>query len=123
MLLMRDAQIRAFERAARRKFLSWLEAHTRKHFAEQVAGLEPRELRRWLREAADRAERFGIEESRDITLYVQLELRLGPKFYEEGALAWTRELLQREELPGAAKLRALTAALAEGDPFRSSREP
>ncbi len=119
MLVIRDAQIRAFERAARSRFLTWLEAHTRKYFAQQVTELEPRELRRWLRGAIHRAERFGITESADVTWYVHLELQLGPRFYDEPDLAWAGEILRRTAVPGAAKLRAVSTALSEDDPSRS----
>jgi hypothetical protein len=113
MLVLRDAQMRAFERAARRRFLGWLEAHVRESFADRVAGLTPRELRRRLREAVHRAERFGIEDGPDVTRYVHRELRLGAGFADDPRWPWVGELLRRTDVSGGRKVRLLDALLTE----------
>jgi hypothetical protein len=90
-----EAQVADFERRAA--------VHLRSYFAEDIQALDDSALRQLIRHGIDRAAGFGVVAERDVTLYLDVMVTLGPDFDRDPTLPWAYEILVEPELPEPAR--------------------
>jgi len=90
MLIIRQAQITLFQQLALRQFEDRVIAHLQASFPDMLADLGEAGTRALVGDATRHAQQYGFETERDITLFIDLALVLGPQFDE---LPWAAEIL------------------------------
>jgi hypothetical protein len=83
-----EAQVADFERRAA--------VHLRGYFPEDCQALDDSALR-------ELAAGFGVLAERDVTLYLDVMMTLGPDFDRDPTLPWAHEILIEPELPEPAR--------------------
>jgi hypothetical protein len=91
MLAIRAEQFAVLEQSARDRFERRLAADLHASFPEECAGRDEPGLLSMVREAIARAGQYGLESERDLGLFTDLWLVLGPDFDLD--LPWAAQLL------------------------------
>lgn len=95
MLVIRRAQIEPFKEHLREPFVLRMVAHAREYFPADCADLTPEELRVIVRDGIARAEKYGFENERDATRFLNLMFTFGRQFDRDPTLGWATRLLAR----------------------------
>ncbi|MEM7260866.1 MAG: hypothetical protein AAF488_02685 [Planctomycetota bacterium] len=105
MLKMRPEQIAAFEHRQREKYETKTVAHLREIFPTETSEAEggEEEIRGWIRAGIERADSFGINRERDVTLFIDLDVGISAEFEKRRDMAWARDILE-DDLPGTTKI-------------------
>ena len=87
---IRKQHMDAFSRSVDDAFIQRLVRHLRDNFPGQVAdrGLGPKDLEPLARRGLANARKYGLVAERDIRMYVELMVLLGPNFDEDPKLPW-----------------------------------
>src|SRR5262249_53790968 len=109
MLVIREAQLRAFEAArhsalARRLVIFLQERH--------AAGDDPEALRAKVETGIQRAARHGLKDDASVALFVALMFEFAPNFDQHPRV---RELLRGTSAPPAVRLRRVVGSIAESE--------
>ena len=99
MLIIRAEQIDVFHAHEMRKFEDRVLAHVREAFPREYQEMGEGGLRDLLQEAIERASKYELESERDITLFMDLMLALGPDFDNTSTSPWVSEILSDEFYP------------------------
>jgi hypothetical protein len=111
MLIIRDEQLGAFERAAWKKFAQSQLAHVREYFPVDHAVLGgDRGTLDFIRAGIDRARAAGITVFGDACRYVDLMLSLGTDFVIDPQLPWAKALIDDESQDVSTRVDLLHAA-------------
>lgn len=100
MLLMRDAQVQAFEKVALERFQQALLTHVRTFFPRHAEVLGQTQLERVIRYALEKAERRKLKTERAVVFYTGLLLMLGSGFEKDPQLPWV--IWRQEPVPADA---------------------
>jgi hypothetical protein len=96
LLTVNDEQMQVFARREMERFEERVIAHLREHFPDRMAGVSPQNARELVRHCVERARRHGIESERDIVLFANVVVALGPRFEQERRYKWAAEALTDE---------------------------
>jgi hypothetical protein len=80
MLIIREAQMRALETAARDSMAPALAQQMRAAFPDETAGIDERRLLERVRCALSRAWNYGLRQDRELLAFIQLTFCVGPAF-------------------------------------------
>jgi hypothetical protein len=97
-MVIRGAQMNAFEKAQRERFVNRMVVHLQNHFADDLKrqGIREPELKELVRTTLDRAEAMGLAREDHLQLFVECVPLLGGNFDTENRVV--RELLNAREL-------------------------
>ncbi|MCP5419727.1 MAG: hypothetical protein H6970_10715 [Gammaproteobacteria bacterium] len=98
MLVIREAQMAAFEQGVMRNFELRVLEHVKQFFPKQCAILGDEQARQVIRLGIDRARTYGLVSERDIHLYVGLMFMLGSHFDRDPQLPWAARILTSEAI-------------------------
>ena len=93
MLVIRETQMMAFEKAAIRNFENRMIEHLEEFFPRHCAILGSDQVRKVIRLGLERAEKYGLISERDVHLYVGLMFMLGSYFDCDLQLPWAAKIL------------------------------
>lgn len=99
MLRIRKQQQDAFSEAQVADFERRTAVHLRSFFPKDCQALDEPALHELIRHGIDRAATFGVVSERDVTLYLDVMMTLGPDFDRDPKLPWAYEILIEPELP------------------------
>ena len=112
-MIIRKAQIKAFEKVAVESYVVELAAHCREFSPHLCKTLSYEELHTAMRQGIERAEAHGFTRRGPVRLYVDLMIVLGGGFDSDPQYAWVREILgangDLSEMERAEALHARTA--------------
>lgn len=111
MLLIRDAQMRAFSTAMRERFVSECLAYAEAKFPDKVVAMGRPDARVLVRRAIDRAKDYGIDKPPEVRRFIDLVFRFGSDFDTRPDLASTFDALQDAKLEPALRLRLIDTRL------------
>jgi hypothetical protein len=109
LLEIRDEQIRAIETLRFDAFTTTMVRHLRKNFAREVNAMEEAELRAFIVDGVEKAERYEILIQADVARFIGYMAYWGPGFDHDSRLAWVTFILRDESLDGTAKMDAIDA--------------
>jgi hypothetical protein len=112
--VIRDEQMRAFEKALRAGFVRSAMVHLREHF-ESARGMKADELRALVEQVILQAEGFGIVAERDVIKLLGVRVALGPDYAKRD---WARRILESAAGPS---LRANRLAARAESEFKGSK--
>jgi hypothetical protein len=107
MLIIREQQMKAFERAAEARFAETLAGHITETFPAACGALGPAQVRKFVETGIARAAHHGFHMERDIYLYLCLMFMLGSWFDEDVQLNWAARHLA---VPSPGRMRKLHEA-------------
>ena len=116
MLVIRNAQMSAFRRAALTNYMAWVKYRLRTTFDEEVAPMSDEELAEFIWAATDEANRMGIELQPDAARFVEYAACFGPEFARTNALPGAAEILNQSDVDGTSKIEMLDRL--DGAPVR-----
>ena len=94
MRRVRPEQMEAFREARREELAERLAARAARLYPEKVAERRNEEVRAEARRISASARSWGLTSERDVTIYYDLSLELGPHFEKGDDGAWAREILE-----------------------------
>jgi hypothetical protein len=116
MFRIRAEQVDAFRVAAVRSYEDRVAAHVERCFPQEFGDLGDLKVRRIIREGISRASNYGIVSERDVCLFIDLMVELGPNFDTDAEFPWASAILQDREEDGSEKIdRVFSMALAWTD--------
>jgi hypothetical protein len=109
MLIVREAQVQALQRAA---LPVWIASHLAHFFPLQCAVLGEAGLRERVREGIARAASHGFKTEVQISQYLDLMFAFGHDFDTDSTLSWPQPILAGEDIPAELRMeRLIDAAL------------
>jgi len=96
MLVIRREQLEVFEERALREYEDRLCARLLEQYPEEAGMLGEERLRMLVQDGVSRSARYGLESERDVALFIDLMLFLGPRFDEDPRLSWASNILNDE---------------------------
>jgi hypothetical protein len=105
MLVIRDAQMEALQKASLRNLESRLMEHVASHF-NQTAASPGESLREPVQHSMQRARSYGFDAPREMCKFLNLQFKFGRDFDRDPLCSWAHGLL-RGSLPGVAKMERL----------------
>ncbi|WPN77422.1 MULTISPECIES: hypothetical protein [Pseudomonas] len=87
MLMIRHEQLHAFQTDSTVKFAEKILPEMKAAYPDAVAGVSDDAFRQRLITYIDRAQSYGLEESRDIVAYIKLTLCMGCEFMQRSAIS------------------------------------
>lgn len=93
MITIRRAQMKEFEKAARRNFAERAVTHLETYFPEQCRALGRTEVLEAVRFGMGRAATYDLNTERDVLRYLTLMFTFGKDFDADPELPWAREIL------------------------------
>jgi hypothetical protein len=103
-MIIRNQQIKAFERALDDKFDRQIAEYSRGALPEETGRLNGDELARLIHDARVAASQYGITDVVDVIRYIHLTLALSPGFEFTPEMSWALPLLRNESLAPSEKL-------------------
>jgi hypothetical protein len=94
MFVLRRRHLKAIESAPDGEFVHRLAEHVRRLFPLQAATLAPDELFRRVAAAREKAREYGLTTERNIALFVDLGIGLGPDFEARPECDWVVRILR-----------------------------
>jgi hypothetical protein len=104
MLKIREAQLAVLREAKSRDFEERMARHLIEVFPRHVAAVEPDRVREWIRTGAKQAATYAIRTERDVALFIDLTVGIGPDFADQAPMGWARAILEDQALSGTAKV-------------------
>jgi hypothetical protein len=98
MLVIREAQMAAFEQGVIRNFELRVLEHLKEFFPKHCQILGDEQVRQVIRLGIERAENYGLVSERDIHLYVGLMFLLGSHFDRDAQLPWAARILTSQAI-------------------------
>lgn len=96
MLIIRQNQLDLFDKRAGHEYEERLHTRLWKRYPEEAHALGEQPLRNLIRRGVSRSKQYGLESERDVALFVDLMLFLGPRFDQDPGLPWVSEILNDE---------------------------
>ena len=96
MLVIRREQLEIFEEWALREYEDRLCTRLLEQYPEETGMLSEERLRMLVQDGVSHSARYGLESERDVALFVDLMLFLGPRFDEDPRLPWASNILNDE---------------------------
>jgi hypothetical protein len=107
VLVVRKAQLWAFESKADEEYCSHLASHLRTHFPEQFARKSEEELRAFALHSIVKARRYGLSTKRDFCHFLNLAAAYGLDFDSQPERGWMRLRLEDQSVTSPADRLAL----------------
>lgn len=107
MMIIRKAQMAAFDAATEREFEKRLVRHVLALFPETAAS--PDEVSQRVRAAIQRADGYGLEAEKDVAQFVEYDFRAGASFERAPANTWILQILEDSKLSPRAKMPLIAA--------------
>lgn len=92
-MVIRDEQMRVFERAAEREFENRMIERIHKYFPKHGKMLDAAQLRALVTLALERARGYGLTTERNVALYLDVVCLLGSAFDGDPQMPWAAEIL------------------------------
>lgn len=92
-IVIREAQVRAFQREALRAFEDSMLQHLRRHFPAECEAAGEDALREDIRHGVERARAHGFVAKNHVCRYIDVMLHLGRDFDTDPALPWAAAIL------------------------------
>lgn len=89
MLWISKEQVDAFERELLETFADEMVEHARLYFPEQCSLMDEHQVRELIAGGIEKAQRYGIRTSRDVTLFLNLMFVFGADFDTNPSLLWS----------------------------------
>jgi hypothetical protein len=114
VLVIRKAQMEAFEQAAVEGFEDRMFDHLRRFFPRHCEASGEASIRRLTQEGIGQAERYGLTSQREVCLYISLMIMLGSGFDADPQLPWAAPILKDKSAtpPGATATALYTKAMS-----------
>tara|TARA_R110002126_G_scaffold6119_2_gene32176 strand:+ start:1906 stop:2268 length:363 start_codon:yes stop_codon:yes gene_type:complete len=107
MLKIRPEQQTILLEAKRKRFVTRLIAHLRRHWTEDVAAMDDAALGEYVVQERVKAEDYGISIEADVVKYVEVSCLLGPSFDNDSAYPWAKTILRHPDWRGRVKAQLL----------------
>lgn len=107
MLIVRDAQWRAFAPGAETRFGTRVRAHVERYFPARCAALGPDEVEAAIAHGQARAAAWDIVSERDVCRYIDLTFAFGWNLDDPEVYPWAARILRDASKRGPARLDAL----------------
>ena len=107
MLKIRPDQEAVLLRAKRERFVTRVMAHLRRHWTEEVSGMDEAGLRDHIETHRDKAEDYGVDIEADVMKYIEVASLLGPGFDNDAAYPWAKKILRNADWRGRVKAQLL----------------
>jgi len=104
MLSIRAEQLAAFAAATRARFIDSMLPHVARYHPGQFTKLGQNGTRETVGAAVDCAARYGITIERDVAIFIDIWLALGPDFDVSPSLPWAAATLTEQRLTPAARI-------------------
>ena len=105
MLRIRPEQIKALDAAMRERYIEKAIEHLRELFPKEVKELGDDKARALVEEGIDRAAAYNITAEREVTLFIDLMVAIGPDFdSRQRYKAWMPGILANPDLPQQQKM-------------------
>lgn len=104
MLRIRKAQMEALSRAVAGDYEDRMVTHLARFFPEESSALGEGAVRERIRLGVARAAAHGVDGERDVCLFLNLMIALGPDFNRDPALPEVRALFEDETRDGPSRL-------------------
>jgi hypothetical protein len=111
-LIIRAAQMQAFEAAQERSLIEELRQAMVSAYPERCRELGEKALEEILWKGYARARSYGLLTVGEIAGFLELSITLKPEFDEDPAYAWAARILKMSKLRGAAKIARIQTLLA-----------
>ena len=108
MLRIRQEQYEAMSRYMLEQFEDRMVAHLRAHFSEQTNDLTDSDLRSFIQEGIEHAERHGVEREDDVRRYLEAMAIHGRDFDTDRRTEWAGTILADQSLTGQQKMDQMT---------------
>lgn len=112
MLVIRDEQIKVFDKIAEEKFLNDLVQTVRDNNGEQVAELDDEELKNLVKVGVERARSHGLTCEDPISIFVGWMFEFAPNFDEQSTI---QDLLKDERFEPDDRIELIAEAASEKD--------
>jgi hypothetical protein len=120
MLVIRKAQIKVLEQAARRSFEDRMVGYLSKRFPDTCGAHNEAAVRASIQKGIEQAKRYGITAEYDVARYIDLMLEFSEDFDTSPATSWATPILTNANLGFHAKMDLLWEKAIQ-DPHCSRR--
>lgn len=108
MLRITSEQFAIFEAISQRKFIDDAVRILLERCAEEATVLGEESVRKMINEMISRSCDFGVVFRDDVLIFIEMELRHGPRFFEN--CGWAQNILNRPHVDGSYKVDQLIEA-------------
>lgn len=114
MIVIRNEQLRAFQKAAEQRFVRETCARLRQDWPEEMQRMMPAQLEQAVRGAVSWADELGVETKRGAAQVINVLFALNDgRSLDPEPHPWMREILDRPDLPEEHKISALLERAGE----------
>src|SRR5687768_1038870 len=96
MLIIKNAQVKAFGNAALKNFEEEMVRHVKEFFPNHYRMIRENELRTFINYAFLRAKEYGFTTKRNVCLYLNNMLALGSNFDHDPLYPWVYDILKEK---------------------------
>lgn len=121
--MIRQEQLKELEQVASRRFERAAVDHLRSELTSKVAGLSDLHLLEWTRDVVSRAASFQLLTQRQAMCFLDAEVLLGRRFYEQPSHTWALHVLRSDKLLPQDKAMLLLATACSIQRERDGRAP
>ncbi|WP_437767842.1 hypothetical protein WME77_12760 [Sorangium sp. So ce764] len=104
MLVIRDAQMAAFEAEGLKRYKAHLVESVKKHWPERSAALGDEGVRGEVDRAIERADGYGIVSQKDVFRYLNVSFMLGAGFDTDPTYPWAEAILKDDAMAPSEKM-------------------
>lgn len=104
MLKIRSEQIETLRKSVRKEFEDDMVIHLQTSFSSEIEGMSEEELRQEIRSGIEKAEKYDIVISTDVSRFIEYSVCYGSDFDVTDKLKWISEILNDNSLDGTEKM-------------------